>query len=492
MCQRVVRYDGGREGILNMGNFMVGHDVLRDYMYHFLLGNSCTLHGYYSIWSAHQMDNDNEDFCKRLKYNHWRMSWYGYMSLLNIDFGAGWQTCLECGDSPDAIVCDGTSLGSRRNMLKHSVEDPARPGTTWQRTSLFKDRIAIAKKDTRRLLEKTVKHLKVGATPLSEEEQRKLSTNLQADHPAIERLMKWINEEYQSNIPSEIVTFLDYLSSSSPVLSYTGSSCGANHLLADLCNKDLKEDISLWQRIHRNLPLFFKILVKLRVCTFPREWEDLFKYLEAKSDQPYLTGQCFDGPVVRNQEDPYSFFPTLPKYRERGLFSMDTEATTPDEKPCRKTHRGHPTLLPGIFTVYCPHGFNYGFKVMESNESPNVPFTVFRTRFLNAPNTIIYDNCCNLHNYCLNRDPIHFNKTKFLVDRFHWKYHVGCCQAYNISTYPEYETLNSQVNEQQNSTLKNLRSQLSYMGQDSFMAHCKIFFWYRNRLAAKKMSQAPS
>lgn len=69
---------------------------------------------------------------------------------------------------------------------------------------------------------------------------------------------------------------------------------------------------------------------------------------------------------------------------------------------------------------------------------------------------------------------------------------LGCCQAYNISTYPEYETLNSQVNEQQNSTLKKLRSQLSYMGQDSFMAHCKLFFWYRNRLAAKKMSQAPS
>ena len=96
---------------------------------------SCTLHGYYSIWSAHQMDNGNEDFSKKLKYNHWRMSWYGYMSLLNIDFGTGWQTCTECGDSPDVVVCDGTSLGFRRNLLKHSVEDSSRRGTALQRTS---------------------------------------------------------------------------------------------------------------------------------------------------------------------------------------------------------------------------------------------------------------------------------------------------------------------------------------------------------------------
>ena len=179
---------------------------------------------------------------------------------------------------------------------------------------------------------------------------------MQAEHPAIDKLMEWLNAAYQNNVPAEIVTFLDCLSSSSPVLSYTGSSCSGNHLLADLCSENLKENISQWQRIHLDLPLFFKILVKLGVSTFPKEWKDLFKYLQEKSDQPYLTGRRFDGPVVRNQEDPYSFFPNLPKYRERGLFSMDSEAITSDQKPCRKTLRGHPTLLPGIFTVYCPHG----------------------------------------------------------------------------------------------------------------------------------------
>ena len=42
-----------------------------------------------------------------------------------------------------------------------------------------------------------------------------------------------------------------------------------------------------------------------------------------------------------------------------------------------------------------------------------------------APGVVIYDNGCNLHNYCLNRQPNFFKRTWFLVDRFHWPNHVG-------------------------------------------------------------------
>jgi hypothetical protein len=45
--------------------------------------------------------------------------------------------------------------------------------------------------------------------------------------------------------------------------------------------------------------------------------------------------------------------------------------------------------------------------------------------FILAPKIIVYDNACNLHSYCLNRDPLFFKETKFLVDRFHWKNHRG-------------------------------------------------------------------
>ena len=66
-------------------------------------------------------------------------------------------------------------------------------------------------------------------------------------------------------------------------------------------------------------------------------------------------------------------------------------------------------------------GICYGFQAMRLRESPNTPFTLQTT----APTTIVYDNCCNLHNYCLNREPDFFKETKFLVDRFHWSNHTG-------------------------------------------------------------------
>lgn len=38
-CLSTRAYDGSNHGILNMGKFAVGYDVLKDYLYHFVLGN---------------------------------------------------------------------------------------------------------------------------------------------------------------------------------------------------------------------------------------------------------------------------------------------------------------------------------------------------------------------------------------------------------------------------------------------------------------------
>ena len=62
---------------------------------------------------------------------------------------------------------------------------------------------------------------------------------------------------------------------------------------------------------------------------------------------------------------------------------------------------------------------------MMRHESPNVPFTILRTRFATPPEVVIYDNSCNLSAYCLRRDPGFFKNTKFVVDRFHFKNHTG-------------------------------------------------------------------
>ena len=49
----------------------------------------------------------------------------------------------------------------------------------------------------------------------------------------------------------------------------------------------------------------------------------------------------------------------------------------------------------------------------------------YNTYIFPAPSVIIYDNACNLHSYCLNREPVFFKQSLMLVDRFHWPNHTG-------------------------------------------------------------------
>ncbi|KAK3600291.1 hypothetical protein CHS0354_027133 [Potamilus streckersoni] len=58
---------------------------------------------------------------------------------------------------------------------------------------------------------------------------------------------------------------------------------------------------------------------------------------------------------------------------------------------CSKKHGRHPTLLPGIFTVFCQHGVCYGYQIMKLMESPNIPFPFLRTRFEVDPEAVICD-----------------------------------------------------------------------------------------------------
>ena len=102
-----------------------------------------------------------------------------------------------------------------------------------------------------------------------------------------------------------------------------------------------------------------------------------------------------------------------------------------------KASYGHPSLSPSIFTVFSPHGICCGFEMMQSCESPKHPFSIFRQRFQKAPRVIVYDNACELHQYCLNREPHFFRSTLFAVDWFHWQGHVGCSASYCLNNYKQ-------------------------------------------------------
>ena len=58
----------------------------------------------------------------------------------------------------------------------------------------------------------------------------------------------------------------------------------------------------------------------------------------------------------------------------------------------------------------------------------------------------------------------------------------GCSNGYNLSQYPQFNDLNTQVAEQRNSFLVKLKPMLSYMNLDNFISHCRFFCYFRNML----------
>ena len=55
-------------------------------------------------------------------------------------------------------------------------------------------------------------------------------------------------------------------------------------------------------------------------------------------------------------------------------YEADLKLLAKKTDSCRKLWYGHPTLSPGIFTIYCQHGVCYGYEVMAQCESPKIPF----------------------------------------------------------------------------------------------------------------------
>ena len=51
---------------------------------------------------------------------------------------------------------------------------------------------------------------------------------------------------------------------------------------------------------------------------------------------------------------------------------------------------------------------------------------------------------------------------------YHYVLYAGYSSGYNLSTYPQFASLNSEVVEQSNSWIKNIKGSVSYMNSSNF------------------------
>ena len=111
----------------------------------------------------------------------------------------------------------------------------------------------------------------------------------------------------------------------------------------------------------------------------------------------------------------------------------------------------------GIFTWIYQYGVCYAFHIIPTAEVKNGAFSVLLKHCKVALKVVVYDFARSLQDYCLNRLPEHFRDTMFLIERFHWFFHVFCARSYNLSLYSEQTYLNSQIAEKCNSALTKIK-----------------------------------
>ena len=81
---------------------------------------------------------------------------------------------------------------------------------------------------------------------------------------------------------------------------------------------------------------------------------------------------------------------------------------------------------------------------------------------------------------CVERYPWKTRSWIFVVDRHHCKNYKLCSAAYNMDSYKWMETINSQVCEQRNNSLRKMAKSLAHMKFGNYLQNLTLYFSYTN------------
>ena len=172
--------------------------------------------------------------------------------------------------------------------------------------------------------------------------------------------MEWIKREYEtlSESPPSFKALVRAIAASSPVCGLIRPDESIHGVIREIIDGvNLCCSPSKVKLLHEECPVLFAVLRDLTPSVLPHVWRPMFEELLRKSLAPFL--HCNLAPSTSQNDvetNPLPFFPTLPKRRPRNFYLAD--AARQKEDICTKKHPGHSFFLPGIFTLFCPHGIS--------------------------------------------------------------------------------------------------------------------------------------
>ncbi|XP_066272071.1 uncharacterized protein [Branchiostoma lanceolatum] len=319
---------------------------------------------------------------KAMPYEMFRKGWNSFARRIDINWDKVFS-CPECGPEPDTVICDGTAVGFRKDLIAGCTPEPCDGVSSSSNTvqgSRHSDRVFLTSEKARRLLlqysgsKRGTRGMSKG---LSEEEMKTLLGLLEVENrqdiaDIIRRLLEGDDGHGKGDdgdpvrmAPAGYSGFFAELARYTPV-------CGMLQIAGDdiamkIAKKVAKGKILLGQERYGE---YFSYLQKKApiLCTFvhiigkeghiPSDVStlilNLIKILKSTFDKvPVPSPSCYPPPPPSSL---LSFFPCLRKRCGLPPYAMDKRRRVKARDGCRKDSYGHPSLTPGLFTIFCKHG----------------------------------------------------------------------------------------------------------------------------------------
>ncbi len=154
--------------------------------------------------------------------------------------------------------------------------------------------------------------------------------------------------------PSNYARLLSSLATASPVCALLPPTPDNLTLMDKLISGyNVRSDPALWSQLQKTVPILFRLIVNLDATHIPEELRPVLVDVVKKSKRPFEVVKPEEEVVFPDMDDSCSFYPHLSRKRSRRLYKADSNRK---HSTCSKAYRGHPSLLPGIFTAFCQHG----------------------------------------------------------------------------------------------------------------------------------------
>lgn len=222
----------------------------------------------------------------------------------------------------------------------------------------FSERVPIADKKTRQLLNKFSSATQ--ASPFSESLFAELLVLAQLHSASLYCVLKCFSASRYP--PFAVQPLLRELATPSPACSWIHPSSEMVETLQSIISGQSPRSNPAHLKVMQKFsPILFRILSSSETEAYLPELRLLLKDLLAVSLNPFAGCQkpVEDvGSACTESPSDMAYYPSLPVVRDRGVYVADKTSTQLDK--CKKKSLRHPSLLPGIFTLFCPHGTLHG------------------------------------------------------------------------------------------------------------------------------------